>query len=381
MVMRNIVNYRKQAYSKKAVFIYLGTAALKKGHGMCFDLDYANADVTGEKVTDPFGARGLKVIEKPSNSNNMAFAGVLTQNYPARTSGMQIVELALPGGCAMIAQRFASTINGESLACHAGGGDAGIFGLRGFRGRGSAIPLQTLTAATLGDLAHTSLTGIATAVYSSSTGLTTITSSGAGTALGYDSVAIACSDYEMTVLGGADDTYGGDATSGELATKAVYPCVQATGANTFTVTGDTSDCDLTITVTKKNLLRLAYLEDGQESGLLEILSPQDAVAVQSMVGGVTLLCGGYTMAAASTAVLADGLVEGQLKGFVGLGTLGTSDYTVTVTSGLQEDHSTALADCDFDAADEILIVQWFGNIGDVATGLWHELHNIGAAIG
>ncbi len=378
--MRNVINYRKQAYVKKAMFVFLGTAALKKGRGMCFDLDHYTSE-TGEAVTDPYGARGMKVVQKPSNTNNMAFAGVLTQNYPARpNAGYQMVELAIPGGCAKIAQRFASTINGESLACHVGGADAGIFGLRGFPGRGSAIPLETLTAAAGGALAHTILTGVSTSVYSASTGLTTITSVAGGTAVGYGDSDIDATDFECTVLGGADDTYGGDATSGELITKGVYPVVEATGANTFTVTGDTGDGDVAITVTKVNILKLAYLMDGQESGMLEIITPQDAVAVQSMVGGVTLACGGYTMAADSTAVLADGLVEGLLKGFGGLGTLGTSDYSVTVTSGVQEDHSTALASFVVDAALETLIVQWLGNIGNASGGLWHELHNIGATI-
>ena len=62
-MMRNLVQYRKQAYTKKAMFIYLGTTALIKGYGMCFDMDYANATVTGEKVADPFGARGMKVVD------------------------------------------------------------------------------------------------------------------------------------------------------------------------------------------------------------------------------------------------------------------------------------------------------------------------------
>jgi len=377
-MLRNLTNYIKQAGSSKGVFWCTETTALKKGHGMCFDLDYATTD-TGETATDPFGKRGMKVVQKPSSTNNMAFAGVLTQDYPARPAG-QIVELSLPGGCAMVAARFAATINGESLACHAGGADTGIWGLRGFSGRGSAIPLQTLTAAAGGDLAHTILTGVSTSSYSSSTGLTTITSVAGGTAVGYGDDDITATDFEVTVLGGADDTHGGDATDGELVTKGVYPVVEAVSANTFTISGDIGDCDVAITVTKKDLLILAYLEDGQESGLLEIVTPQDAVAVQSMIGGVTLACGGYTMAADSTAVLADGLVEGQLKGFGGLGTLTTKGYKVTFTSGVQEDHSTAIATCLVDAALETIVVQWAGNIGNATGGLWHELHNIGATI-
>ena len=107
---RNIIQYQKQAYVKKAMFVYLGTTALKKGYGMCFDLGYLTTE-TGQTATDPFGKRGLKVVEVPSLTNANAFAGVLTQNYPARSSGTQMIELALPGGCARIAQRVISSIN------------------------------------------------------------------------------------------------------------------------------------------------------------------------------------------------------------------------------------------------------------------------------
>ena len=87
-ISRNLTQYQNQAYYKKAIFVYLGTTALKKGTGMCFDLDYVTTE-TGQTATDKFGARGQKVVEVPSSSNNGAFAGVLTQSYPARSSGRQ----------------------------------------------------------------------------------------------------------------------------------------------------------------------------------------------------------------------------------------------------------------------------------------------------
>ena len=70
-----------------------------------------------------------------------------------------------------------------------------------------------------------------------------------------------------------------------------------------------------------------------------------------------------------------------MKSFGGLGTLTTGFYVVTVTSGLQEDHSTGLATVTIDAAAETIVMQWLGNIGIATGGLWHELHNIGATIG
>lgn len=375
MVMRNIINYRKQAYQKKGLFVYLGTTALKKGYGMCFDMGYLTTE-TGETATDVFGARGLKVVEVPSLVNANAFAGVLTQNYPARTSGLQLVELALPGGCAMISQRVISSINTGLVTCIidtvAGGGLSGLFGYGGLSGRGSAIPLQTLAAATKGDLALANVTGTATGVYAAGTGLTTVTLTGAGTALGYVSAAIDASDYELTVLGGAVAATG-HATVGR-ATQGVYPVVQATGANTFTVTGNTGDAAMTTFLTKKDLLKLAYLCDGKESGLSEYVTPKVSVASQFvLLRGMTFVCGGLTMAGDSTATLADNTAEGSKdsdrKAFYALGTNVTSSYLVTVTSGLKVTGG-ALANIDFLTLGEYSVLQWNGNYGTGTAGLW-----------
>lgn len=373
MVMRNIVNYRKQAYAKKGLFIYLGTAALKKGHGMCFDLDYLTT-TTGETATDPFGARGLKVVEVPKNSNNGAFAGVLTQNYPARTSGLQLVELALPGGCAMISQRIASTINAGLLTCVVGENDAGavtaingVFGHGGFPGRGSAIPLETLAAATLGDLAFQNLTGTATSVYSSGTGLTTFTLTGAGTALGYVDAAIACTDYELTVWGGA--TLASPNT--ERCPSGVYPCVQATGADTFTVTGDTGDGVCTVNIAKKDMLKLAYLMEGRESGLSCYYIPESAEVTTPVIdSGMILVLGGLTMDADCDAVVNDGTIPGQRLGFHMLGTLTTKEMLWNITSAMEQIEGT-LATIEMDTAGEHAWFEWV-NFGAnaAATGTW-----------
>lgn len=385
MVIRNVVNYRKQAYVKKGLFVYLGTTALIKGYGMCFDMDYLTTE-TGETATDPFGARGLKVVAVPSSSNSGAFAGVLTQNYPARTSGMQLVELALPGSCAMIAQRVISTINAGLVTCivdrTAGQGLSGLFGHGGIKGRGSAIPLQTLAAATLGDLALTNVAGTAAGVYASATGLTTITLTGAGTALGYSDTAIDASDYEMTVLGGATA-----ATGVTRCTPGVYPVVQATGAHTFTVTGNTGNGAMTTFLTKKNLLKLAYLCDGEESGLSEYVVPITAAAQQFVLtqGGTTFICGGITIAGnCTTNTLADaltnGATEGRKKAFYSLGAVGTSEYLATVTSGVKFDGTTAITTITFNAAAEHAILEWHGNFGPGTTGVWTLVESKGATI-
>ena len=75
-MITNLAQYHKQAYTRKASFIYRGTTALKRGFGMCFDMDYYT-DTTGEAVTDAFGARAMKEVQVPSASNANRFAGVI----------------------------------------------------------------------------------------------------------------------------------------------------------------------------------------------------------------------------------------------------------------------------------------------------------------
>ena len=377
-MMRNLVQYRKQAYTKKAAFIYLGTSALKKGHGMCFNLDYLTTTVL-ETATDPFGARGMKVVERPKNSNNNAFAGVLTQNYPARTSGMQIVELALPGGCAMISQRATSVINQGLLTCVVGEDDSGnitdingVFGMGGFAGRGSAIPLQTLAVADEGDMPLEEITGVCTSVYDSGTGLTTFTCATGtpGTFMGYVAAAIAASDYEATVWGGAT---AADSTA-ERCPSGVYPIVQATGATTFTVTGDTGDGACTVTITKKNLLKLAYLMDGPESGLSAYFLPETGAVITPVIdSGMIIVLGGLTMAADCAPVINDGTMEGMRLGFYQLATLVTKEMLINITS--------AWTPAGAAIAGTVLSTIEFNTAGEWATLVWHQFGPAGTTYG
>jgi hypothetical protein len=370
-MMRNLIQYRKQAYTKKALFVYLGTAALKKGHGMCFDLDYYTSE-TGEAVTDPFGARGMKVVERPSKTNNGAFAGVLTQNYPARSSGMQMVELALPGGCAMVAQRVTSTINAGLITCAVGVDDdddvtemSGVFGFGGFPGRGSAIPLETLSVADEGDIPLEEITGVCTSVYSSSTGLTTFTCTTGtpGTYMGYASAAVDASDWEVTVWGGAT---AADSTT-ERVPSGVYPVVQATGATTFTVTGDVGDGACTISITKKNLLKLAYLQDGPESGLCDYYIPYsgNSSTYTPMTTGMSIVLGGLTLASDDQSDVADGTIAGQRKGFYMLGSLTTKEMLWDITSSMDMEEGV-LSTIEMNTAGEWATMEWI-QMGSAAT--------------
>lgn len=371
MLDRNLVQYQKQAYAKKAMFVYLGTAALKKGHGMCFDLDYVTTE-TGETATDAFGKRGLKVVEKPSKTNNGAFAGVLTRSYPARTSGTQKVELALPGGCAMVAQRVTSTINAGLLTCAVGVDDdddvtnmSGVFGFGGFPGRGSAIPLETLSVEDEGDIPLEEITGVCTSVYSSSTGLTTFTCATGtpGTYMGYAAAAVAAADWEVTVWGGAT---AGDSTT-ERIPSGVYPVVQATGATTFTVTGDCGDGACTISITKLNLLKLAYLMDGPESGLCEYYTPYSANTSTyiAMTSGMSIILGGLTLGSDDESDVADGTIAGQRKGFYMLGTLTTKEMLWDITSAMDQEEGV-MSTIEMNTAGEWATMVWI-QMGSAAT--------------
>lgn len=125
-------------------------------------------------------------------------------------------------------------------------------------------------------------------------------------------------------------------------------------------------------------LVLAELIDGQESGLVETITPVDNTAVPMMVGGVTLITGGITLGTGnSTASLANGTHVGQRKRIECLGTLTTNDYVVSATSSNITAQATspadtsltvadvtnmAIASISFDAANENAYLEWSGKI-------------------
>jgi hypothetical protein len=244
--------------------------------------------------------------------------------------------------------------------------------LAGQPGRGSAIALQTQAASAGGDVAFASLDGTATSSWSSPS--LTITKTGIGTACGFGDSSIDPTEFLVVVIGGADNATGGDASSGELATVGTYAVVTAPTADTITIATDIGDVDVTLYVIKNTYPTiLAYLEDGPESGCLEVLTPQDATAAQSMVGGTTILTGGYTMAADSTATLADGVRNGLRKSYCGLGTLTTKSYVVTA-SGAIDDDGGAAGTITINAAGEYITLEFNGAFYPGQTsGVWHVI--------
>ena len=345
--------------------LYTGSAAVQQGQGFCYDTDFTGS-ATGEAATDP-SAKRMGRVELPSATNNQRFAGVAAQSYAARTGG-QHIEIREPGGMAYVLAGVDTVVDTTLLTLSASGADQGRFTFQGFGGRGTALALET----DAGVVKHTALDGSATAAYAAAVTTITHTAIGTNSAVG----------DRLVVLGGADDATGGDATLGEMATAGVYTIVSAPTADTVTIATDIGDVDIVCYVLdNEEHPILAYLFDGEESGLQQFVSPQDAVAVASMVGGVTFVCGGYTMAADSTFTLADGVVNGLKKAFVGMGTLTTKDYKITVTSGLRGDGSTGLASVLIDAADEYLVLEWMGSFADNASGVWLCNQYAGATLG
>jgi len=362
MVMRNIVQYRKQAYTKKGLFVYLGTAALKKGYGMCFDLDYLTTTV-GELAADAFGARGLKVVEVPSASNNMAFAGVLTQDYPARASGLQLVELYLPGGCAMAAGIIPTTINSTRLTCIVPSAlqataltiaNAGLFGRAALPGRGTAISLQTRTNAAATPWAAYYA---GEAAYATATG--TITCTGAFTyALAGDKVIVLSGDIANAALAGT--YYILTRTDANNAIVALTP-----GGAAF-LTLAANGAKLCICVIPAGApLSLVYLCDGEESGLQEFDVPVSSAVTCPMVGGTTNLLGNVTLAVAHTPPIVDGLFPGMLKLVRLGGTLTTGFYIITpVSLGIAPDGTIAVT-VTLAATLGMGLLRWTGQKWDI----------------
>jgi hypothetical protein len=94
---------------------------------------------------------------------------------------------------------------------------------------------------------------------------------------------------------------------------------------------------------------------------MEWVSPLNNAATQSMVGGMTHVLGGLTLASGdASSTLANGTFPGERKGFLLHGNLTTEDYLVTVTLGLKLDGATDLNTIEMDADADVAILEWVG---------------------
>ncbi len=345
---------------------YGGSDALFQGEGVCYNTDYGTATAVNAR-------RGNRV-ERPSSSNNNAFAGVAARDYSAKSGG-QFIEINCPGSKGvMVALGANVAINTGILSFTAGSGsEAGRFVKAGYRGRGSIVPRQTVAAAII----LASMTG--------------------GWSLATDGVTLTVSDTDDLSVGDTVVLLGGE---NEGDSKAIVPgkyTVSSITSGTVLVlsssaVGATPGAALTCTgyAYTGNPKCLADLLDGDECGGVEFISPpntgdDDGDGLSFMSGGVSYICGGVTIATEdANGALADGAFFGQKKGFVCLGALTTNDAQVTLTTAGEQvtvndaietagDGSPlALLEATFDAANEFLHLQWWG--------LWRELAHAGCAL-
>lgn len=347
MVANSINGHEKLGKGIKESVWFEGTTALLKGEGVCHNDDYGTA-------ADADGRRYSRV-ERPTVSNSRSFAGVAVQDYSAKT-GPQLIEIYVPGSKSVPVALGESTVIGTGMLtfCVSGrynigvstglGTEAGRFHTGKFTGRGSAIPRQTVT------LDEASMIG----AWSLATdGVTLTVVATAGLAAG-DSVFL---------LGGEDDGTGTvipgrylissvtDATTLVLAASAV----DTTPGGALTCTGYANS---------GNPTAICDLLEGDESGGVEFINLPNAGGDTQphMLGGVSYVCGGLTLAADAEVELAQGTRIGEKKAFVCLGTMTTSDFVVDlVTAGVQIDGSTALAEnAGFDAALDASFLEFRG---------------------
>lgn len=329
---------------------YEGSDKLCQGEAVCFNDDYGTA-------TDADGSRCNRV-ERPTHSNNRSFAGVAAETYAA-VSGGQMIDIYLPGSKCVPVALGVDTVIGTGILTFCVAGrynvgasvglktDAGRFYTGKFKGRGSAIPRQTVTA-----IVEASMTG----GWSLATDGKTLTVA--------DTTGLSAGDT-VVLLGGKDDgtstVIPGKYTIASITSGTVL--VLATSAFDVTPAGGALTC--TGYAYTGNPLALCDLLDGpDESGGVEFLNMPDAGGDNqpAMAGGVSYVCGGLTLAADAEHELADGVEVDQKKIFVLLGTLTTSDFVVDlVTAGVQIDGSTALAEVNaIDAAGEGCYLVWSG---------------------
>ncbi len=260
MVSHAINAHIKQAQVISAFVWFNGDGALKEGQGVCYNWDYGTAA--------DYDARRTNIVEVPTILNAPYFAGVAARPYSASVGG-QFIEINLPGSTCNVWTLIDTVIGVGRITCQAGAGAvaAGYWTVTGFPGKGSAIPLQTVTA--------------------------------------------------------------------------------STGA-----------------------LCMALLEDGEQSGLVENLTPwtgAEAEAKVFMVGGISYFSGSADDSGAKTFALADGTKVGQKKGFFCSVILNSDTLVVTPAStGVRLDGSTTLASFTMETAQDAIIVKWSG-LGTGAT--------------
>jgi hypothetical protein len=323
----------------KEMVWYSGIDALLEGEAVCYNTDYGTA-----ATRTPSRANR---VERPSTSNNMAFAGVAAQSYAARSTG-QFIEIYVPGSRGVnIALGANTVIDTGMLTFQVGGGlSAGRFVLSGFPGRGTAIPRQTQAAAVI----TSDLIG------------TTWSLAADGITLTHASATVLAGDKVVLLAGVAEDAaiyiVGGTYTVASVTSATI--CVLSATAHAATAAG-AMDCIGYIYRT--NPMCQADLLTGEESGGIEFVNIIDGgnAAQPHMAGGITYVPGGITIAADIDIALADGTRIGERKGVWLLGALTTKDVTVVpATAGLTMAGGALTEILGMDVAGDAVFLKWDG---------------------
>jgi len=342
---------------KRVLFVGTANTTFRKGIGLCYNRDYATTALPAGSIN---GERDNRV-EVPSTSNNRNFAGVLADNVTLPSTGEAWVTINEPGSTCLVALGANTVINTPYLTCLAGGGNnTSRFTDKGFLGRGSVLPLQTVTAlledgkAGTGSILHTD-------------GKTMTVSDSSDFTVGVDKVLILASEDEGT----AKKLVVGVYDIASITSPTVI--VLSTDARSTGTASAALSCSY-IVIDGDNDLALAYLDTGLESGLVTWVTAPNAgdTDYAPMMGGVSYIGGGLDIAADFDIDLPDGTIYGERIGFILKGTLATSDMTVDLNTNGYRLNGAALAEFNtMDDAGDACFLKWNGvwrTSGKVGTG-------------
>jgi len=333
-----------EKFQKKVLLVGTAGDVFRRGVGVAYNRDYGTA-ATREESRD-------NRVEALATANHCDFAGVLDETVTLPSTGQAEVIINLPGSICDVAIGSDTVINATVLHALAASGAPGVFRDDvGFYAKGAALALQTVTSGKLVE----SLDGSAVVATN------TVTKTGlfAGAAAGDFLVILASS----TAAGAAGATPG------------IYEIDSVTSDDVGVLVDAPGDGDLACYVVSGNPVALCKLLDGEpSSGCIEWVSPLDNAATQSMVGGFTHVLGGVVLGSGdATSTLANGTRMGEKKGFIEHGALGTQDYLITVTLGLQLNGSTDLNTIEMDADADVSVLEWVGT-------QWRLVENVGPTL-
>lgn len=313
--------HESQPSVKKRRVFFTGTTALIAGQALCYERDYVGT-ATGTLAADACGYRD-KRVEMPNSDNNNAFAGVAVDSRAANANG-QWIDIYEPGSVCEIQTLSATVVGATVLTGIIGTAANGKFGKEGLPGRGSALALQTVALVASDDAnlvgpVSESMDG------AGSVNLRTFTHAG--------KFANAQIGDKIHVLGGSLTSDGSTQV-----TPGVYTISEVTSDNVAVVSADVAAAaahSVLFYVVRGNPTVLAKLEDGEESGMVQVVTVKASTEVLPAlaVGGTTYIAGRATLAGACTATVPAPTKGCRRRVFHVLGTLVTNGVEVTATIG------------------------------------------------